>query len=122
MIQWIIISIIIMKFSETCVLATFTAILALISSFDAKKYNKCELARELVEVHRLAVTRAELRKWLCLIFWESNYNTSALHTENGDSSSDHGLFQINDRYWCDPEDGRQSANVCQIKCKGNPSD
>ncbi|XP_067118359.1 lysozyme c-1-like [Centruroides vittatus] len=50
--------------------------------------------------------------WLCLIRHESNFNSRATNrSKNG--SKDHGIFQINDRYWCSPP-GPQ--NGCNVKC------
>merc|ERR1712080_651624 len=72
----------------------------------------CELARELVNVHGFA--RQGLGDWVCLVEWESSYNTGATHSGNSDGSTDYGLFQINDNYWCDPDVGH--AAVCNIPC------
>lgn len=40
-----------------------------------KVYERCEFARELVNVHGLA--RATLGNWVCLANYESSYNTGA---------------------------------------------
>lgn len=46
---------------------------------------------------------------------ESSGNTRALNKANADGSIDHGLFQINDRYWC--EHGKKGKE-CNVNCKG----
>lgn len=62
------------------------------------------------------------RRWLllagiCLVRWESDFNTSAIGSLNTDGSLDHGLFQISDRYWCDRQDGMDGA--CGLSCAGD---
>ncbi|CAG2168685.1 unnamed protein product, partial [Oppiella nova] len=75
-----------------------------------KVYNRCDLAQELVR--RDSPLFQDLNTWLCVIQRESSYNTSAHNVYNGD----HGLFQINDQYWCDPQNGKYSANACAMPC------
>jgi len=50
---------------------------------------------------------------ICLIRWESNFDTGAVGRLNSDGSEDHGLFQISDKYWCARE-GVDGA--CGINC------
>jgi lysozyme len=52
---------------------------------------------------------------ICLVRWESNFNTSAIGSLNSDGSLDHGLFQISDLYWCDHANGMDSA--CGLTCE-----
>lgn len=44
---------------------------------------------------------------------ESSLNTAALGGPNVDGSYDHGLFQINDFYWCAPPGPN---NECGVTC------
>ncbi len=53
---------------------------------------------------------------LCLIRWESHYNSSAVGMLNADGSKDHGLFQISDIYWCEHD---RPGKACNVQCKGN---
>lgn len=96
---------------------TFNSILLLaaccIFSVQGKIYSKCELAKTMA---RNGVPRNELPDWVCLVKSESNFNTRATNT-NTDKSKDWGIFQINDRYWCKPSDGRKSANECNLSCE-----
>ncbi len=59
------------------------------------------------------------RAGICLVRWESDFNTSAIGSLNADGSLDHGLFQISDLYWCDHGDGMDGA--CGLSCDGSPS-
>lgn len=60
-----------------------------------------------------------LHAGICLVRWESEFNTSAIGSLNADGSLDHGLFQISDRYWCDHEQGMEGA--CGLSCNGKTS-
>lgn len=62
----------------------------------AKVYERCELARELRNVHRMP--EHQIATWVCIAKHESLYNTSA----HNPGSGDHGLFQISQIYWCSP--------------------
>lgn len=76
-----------------------------------KIYERCELARELLNVHNLPVD--QIATWVCIAKYESNYNTSAVGHANADGSLDHGLFQISDIYWCSPPG---KGWVCGLSC------
>ncbi|OQR72473.1 hypothetical protein BIW11_10357, partial [Tropilaelaps mercedesae] len=80
---------------------------------NAKIYDRCELARELHD--RFKFSKRDLDKWLCLAYWESRFDTRAYHKGRFDGSGDHGIFQINDKYWCQPYTG-YSENVCKVPC------
>uniref|UniRef100_A0A2M3ZY71 Putative lysozyme n=2 Tax=Anopheles triannulatus TaxID=58253 RepID=A0A2M3ZY71_9DIPT len=75
-----------------------------------KVYRKCELARIM---QNNGFPREQLRDWMCLVQKESGFNTSAINHNRG-GTTDYGLFQINNRYWCDSSYG---ANDCKITCK-----
>lgn len=64
----------------------------------------------------LDVPRDELARWVCIAEHESSYRTWVVGPANSDGSRDHGIFQINDRYWCLPSDGGRSSNGCQVNC------
>ncbi|GFG39621.1 hypothetical protein Cfor_02895 [Coptotermes formosanus] len=76
-----------------------------------KVYERCELARELKEVHN--ISEDQIATWVCIAKHESQFNTSAVGHLNWDGSGDHGLFQISDLYWCSPP-GKGWA--CGVSC------
>lgn len=78
-----------------------------------RTFDGCELAREMDD---LGVPRNELARWVCIAFHESRYRTWVVGPPNSDGSRDHGIFQINDRYWCLPSDGGWSENGCNVSC------
>lgn len=76
-------------------------------------FEPCELATELVNRH--GFNRAQVDDWICLVQWESSFNTQATQGPNTDGSFDWGLFQINDAYWCTPG---QAGKECGMDCYG----
>ncbi|XP_019560056.3 lysozyme [Aedes albopictus] len=95
-------------------LVALVGFLALLGSrIEAKKFDKCSLAKALLAQ---GFSRGDLRNWVCLIQNESAMDTSAKHN-NSNGSTDWGLFQINDRYWCDPQNkNKKTSNECKVKC------
>ncbi|XP_010215515.1 PREDICTED: lysozyme C, milk isozyme-like [Tinamus guttatus] len=55
-----------------------------------------------------------LADWLCMAFYESNFDTAA-KSINADSSASFGIFQINNRLWCTDERS-PSENLCRVAC------
>ncbi|EAT44943.1 AAEL003712-PA [Aedes aegypti] len=85
----------------------------LASTIEAKKFDKCSLAKALLAQ---GFSKADLRNWVCLVQNESSMDTNKKHN-NSNGSTDWGLFQINDRYWCDPQDKKKkTSNECKVKC------
>lgn len=82
----------------------------------------CELAGEM---YILDVPKEELPLWLCIAEYESRFNTHVIGSRNLDGSLDYGIFQISDKYWCQPhyieEDNdvpiyRHTYNECFVNC------
>lgn len=59
----------------------------------AKIYGRCEFARE---IQTYGVPSDQVAVWTCIAQHESDYNTAAVNW----SSGDHGIYQINEHYWC----------------------
>nr|ACD11871.1 hypothetical protein [Isometrus maculatus] len=83
----------------------------------AKIYDKCELARDLI--NKFGFDRGTIGDWICLVKYESSFDTGVRGGPNSDGSYDHGLFQINDRYWCAPPGPN---NECGVTCDALRSD
>ncbi|KAH8301044.1 hypothetical protein KR059_007192, partial [Drosophila kikkawai] len=96
-----------------CVLAFAT------SSVLARTMDRCSLAREM---SNLGVPRDQLNKWTCIAQHESSFRTEVVGPPNTDGSNDYGIFQINDRYWCQPSNGHFSHNGCSVNCNDLLSD
>ncbi|GIY09809.1 lysozyme C-1 [Caerostris extrusa] len=90
----------------------------------SKVYDKCELGRELYEKYRFPlqdIPKYDLGKrkkctGLCLVHWESAFDTNAVNKGNIPNSLDYGIFQINDDKWCQSP-LRPSQNRCGISCE-----
>ncbi|KAF5284051.1 hypothetical protein FQR65_LT13597 [Abscondita terminalis] len=80
-------------------------------SAQAKIYDRCKLALELVDVHKIST--GDLSTWLCILYHESRFDTKA-HNAN---SGEHGIFQISDMYWCSP-----SGTLCGMTCNDLKND
>lgn len=78
---------------------------------DCKVFDRCELARDLVEKH--GVSANQVSTWICLVDRLSNFNTSAIGIPRPDGSRDHGIFQIDDEFWCSPPG---KGWVCGLTC------
>ncbi|XP_037915727.1 lysozyme-like [Hermetia illucens] len=85
-----------------------------------RRFERCELARILH--NRYGFPRNQLADWICLVEWESSFRTDAVGPPNGDGSRDWGLFQINDRYWCQSANYGNSHNICGVSCERLLSD
>uniref|UniRef100_A0A452SS98 Lactose synthase B protein n=1 Tax=Ursus americanus TaxID=9643 RepID=A0A452SS98_URSAM len=51
---------------------------------------------------------------ICTIFHTSGYDTQTIVNNNG--STEYGLFQINNKFWCRDNQILQSRNICDISC------
>ncbi|XP_076140505.1 lysozyme C II-like [Alosa pseudoharengus] len=93
-------------------------LLLLVTVASAKVFERCELARKL----KSAGMGGSLSDWVCLAKWESDYNTQAINRHNTDGSTDYGIFQINNNYWCKDPNFKSKANGCGISCSALLSD
>nr|XP_045593103.1 lysozyme C-like [Procambarus clarkii] len=85
---------------------------ATMGSSSGKVFTKCELAALLENTYHLS--RDVVKNLVCIAEFESSFNTQAINRNNWDGSTDYGLLQINDRYWCsDPYNGQ---NLCKLPC------
>ncbi|XP_046977189.1 uncharacterized protein LOC124543161 [Vanessa cardui] len=75
----------------------------LIALADARIYERCELARDLL---KFGVKRDDVATWVCIAFHESRFDTAARNPHSGD----HGLLQISELYWCGP------GKACGVPC------
>ncbi|XP_049871327.1 lysozyme-like isoform X2 [Pectinophora gossypiella] len=57
---------------------------------------------------------------VCLVEAESSRRTDAVGGPDDDGSYDYGLFQINDRYWCNS--GDKPGKECHVRCADLLSD
>lgn len=80
-------------------------------SSGGKVYDRCELARELRSQHNMPMN--QIHTWVCIAQHESNFRTSVIGRLNADGSTDHGLFQISNLFWCDTE---RVGKACNAKC------
>ncbi|XP_076139400.1 lysozyme C-like [Alosa pseudoharengus] len=97
-------------------------LLLLVAFASARKYEKREIAGILRRAEMDGYQGVSLAAsshffpGMCLIEHESQYESEAKGPKNDDGSTDYGIFQINNNFWCkDPNfDGR--ANGCGVSC------
>ncbi|CAL8100224.1 unnamed protein product [Orchesella dallaii] len=102
---------------SSCLKVTFLFVSIIFPFCFAKVFEPCELAKAMIENYRFQ--KADIADWICLIRWESHYNTSAVGMLNADGSTDHGLFQISGKYWCADGD---IGGACGLDCKSLQDD
>ncbi|XP_004711545.3 lysozyme C, milk isozyme-like [Echinops telfairi] len=91
----------------------FHAVIVVKLVYEAKIFSNCELARRLKARGLDGYHDYSLANWICLVKHESNFNTRALNRKNANGSSDYGIFQLNNQWWC--KDNRYpSKNACDI--------
>ncbi|EHB00559.1 Alpha-lactalbumin [Heterocephalus glaber] len=84
----------------------------LFSALQAKQFTKCSLSQELNDL--AGYRNITLPEWICIIFHISGYDTQTIIRNNG--NTEYGLFQINDKDFCDSSQNLQSRNICDISC------
>ncbi|KAL4005117.1 hypothetical protein ACER0C_004830 [Sarotherodon galilaeus] len=94
--------------------------LLLVAVANAKRFQRCEWAHKLKDSGMDGYRNVSLADWVCLTKWESGYDTMKTH-HNNDGSTDFGIFQINNRWWCNDKI-MSFRNGCQINCKDLLSD
>ncbi|XP_075975947.1 lysozyme-like [Anticarsia gemmatalis] len=82
-----------------------------ISTAIAKTFSKCELVYEL---RRQGFPEYQMKDLVCLVEAESSFQTNIKGGPNTDGSYDWGLFQINDRYWCNA--ANWPGKGCDVRC------
>lgn len=92
----------------------FIICLFVVCAVQGLQYGRCGFARAL---NRLGVSQGNtLDTYVCIATAESSLNTDAVGPPNSDGSTDYGIFQLNNRYWCD--DGHfPSSNGCHVSCQ-----
>ncbi|EDW00907.1 GH21144 [Drosophila grimshawi] len=89
-------------------------LLLMAGASDGKRtFDRCSLAKAM---DKLDVPRNQLARWVCIAEHGSHYRTYVIGPPNDDGSTDHGIFQINDRIWCQPSNGQFSYNGCNVNC------
>ncbi|EDV95954.1 lysozyme S [Drosophila grimshawi] len=94
------------------VVGALAVLASLVAPGLARTMDRCSLANEM---SNLGVPRDQLARWTCIAERESSYRTHVVGPANTDGSHDHGIFQLNDRYWCQAR-GRRSSNLCGLSC------
>ncbi|XP_058456244.1 lysozyme-like [Malaya genurostris] len=101
------------------ILIAIVAALAVLQGTQAKTFTECELARLLRS--QFGFDKSKVNNFVCLAKAESSLSTTATH-KNSNGSTDYGLFQINNKYWCSTPGYKSAGNDCNIQCSDLLSD
>ncbi|XP_055532641.1 lysozyme-like [Wyeomyia smithii] len=85
----------------------------ILQNVQAKQFTECELARLLHRTY--GFDRSKTNNFVCLAAAESSLNTSKTH-KNRNGSTDYGLFQINNMYWCTTPGYVSRSDDCRTAC------
>ncbi|XP_020391496.2 lysozyme C-1/C-2-like [Rhincodon typus] len=92
----------------------------LLTVSSAKILTRCEFARIVKNSILSNFTSQNMNDWMCLAFYESQYDTLALRynqpSDGKIGSENFGIFQINSSWWCDSWRFANSPNYCHISC------
>ncbi|XP_063066631.1 lysozyme C II-like [Engraulis encrasicolus] len=100
--------------------AAVVLLLLVATAANAKIFKRCELAKALKAAGMDGFAGATLADWVCLVKWESNYNTKLVKPLH--HASTYGLFQLSSEHWCDDGQTHETHNVCKTKCSAFLSD
>ncbi|MBZ3884406.1 Lysozyme-like protein 4 [Sciurus carolinensis] len=79
----------------------------------ARVLGRCTVAKMLYKGGLDYFEGYSLENWVCLAYYESKFNPSAVYENEHGGYSGFGLFQIREDLWC--EHGR---NLCAVSCSG----
>ncbi|XP_069891184.1 alpha-lactalbumin [Dipodomys merriami] len=85
----------------------------LFPAIQAKQLTKCEIPWVLKDLDGYG--GITLPEWACIIFHTSGFDTQTIIKNNG--STEYGLFQISNNFWCKSHQIPQSRNICNITCE-----
>uniref|UniRef100_A0ABK0L7Z5 Lysozyme-like 4 n=1 Tax=Rattus norvegicus TaxID=10116 RepID=A0ABK0L7Z5_RAT len=83
----------------------------LLTPIGASILGRCVVAKKLYDGGLNYFEGYSLENWVCLAYFESKFNPSAVYENSRDGSTGFGLFQIRDNEWCD-----HGKNLCSVSC------
>ncbi|XP_008851871.1 alpha-lactalbumin [Nannospalax galili] len=84
----------------------------LFPAMQATQLTKCKVSEAMKDMD--GYQGVSLLEWTCIVFHSSGYDTQAVVKNNG--STEYGLFQISDKFWCKSSLIPESENICGISC------
>lgn len=93
------------------ILLSVTAIGCYIGSCYGRNLTQCEFIDEFRK-YSPQISHDDLNKWTCIVEHSSNFSTQKNVDDSGITS--YGLFQLNDRYFCERNAG--DHRICDVPC------
>uniref|UniRef100_A0A8D2KWB6 lysozyme n=1 Tax=Varanus komodoensis TaxID=61221 RepID=A0A8D2KWB6_VARKO len=78
--------------------------------------DRCDLTAILKENDLEGFAGTTIAEWICLVFHSSGFNTAALN--EGPEASNHGIFLLSSRWWCNDSKMPYARNYCNLSCEG----
>ncbi|XP_032315022.1 lysozyme-like protein 4 isoform X2 [Camelus ferus] len=80
--------------------------------------GRCVVAKKLHEGGLSDFEGYSLENWVCLAYFESKFNPTAVYDNSNGNFTGYGLFQIRNNDWCD-----HGKNRCHVSCSAllNPN-
>uniref|UniRef100_A0A8D8ZPG7 lysozyme n=1 Tax=Cacopsylla melanoneura TaxID=428564 RepID=A0A8D8ZPG7_9HEMI len=104
--------------SLTILLTVLMTCTLLPHQIESKTFGACELAQYLAG--KSEIKKQDIPTWVCIATKESDRNSNAVSPVDPDGSKDHGIFQINDRYWCTTSG--PAGKGCNAQCSAFEDD
>uniref|UniRef100_A0A1I8M2I1 Glycosyl hydrolases family 22 (GH22) domain-containing protein n=1 Tax=Musca domestica TaxID=7370 RepID=A0A1I8M2I1_MUSDO len=100
---------------QISIIVTLLLLITQSKEAQTRRLQPCEFAGQL---YILDIPKEELPLWMCIVQYESRFNTHVIGSRNTDGSLDYGIFQISDKYWCKPPKEPQFHyhNECNVDC------
>ncbi|KAK2090048.1 hypothetical protein P7K49_031304 [Saguinus oedipus] len=76
--------------------------------------GRCTVAKKLRDGGLDYFEGYSLENWVCLAYFESKFNPTAVYENTHDGYTGFGLFQIRGSDWC----GDRGRNRCHVSCSG----
>ncbi|CAO2633147.1 Lysozyme-like protein 4 [Lemmus lemmus] len=92
---------------------TLLLISYLLTPIGASILGRCIVAKRLRDGGLDYFEGYSLENWVCLAYFESKFNPSAVYENLQGGYTGFGLFQIRDSDWCD-----HGKNLCSVSCSG----
>ncbi|KAF7243976.1 Lysozyme C, partial [Varanus komodoensis] len=82
--------------------------------------DRCDLTAILKENDLEGFAGTTIAEWICLVFHSSGFNTAALN--EGPEASNHGIFLLSSRWWCNDSKMPYARNYCNLSCEALQDD
>ncbi|XP_062825462.1 lysozyme C [Anolis carolinensis] len=95
-------------------------LLAIVARNNAIILDKCDLTAILWNVGLEGFEGTTIADWICLVFHTSGFDTAVYNV--GPRATNHGIFLLSSRWWCNDSKTPYPRNYCNISCEALQDD